>query len=72
MCYLRHIRTISLLLPKALRELTEGKRRLYTALAGSVTRGEHRVLEDARHSTITIDRPDAVLAAIRDLLDKAA
>jgi pimeloyl-ACP methyl ester carboxylesterase len=58
--------------PKALRELTEGKLRLYAALAGSVTDGELRVLEDARHSTITTDRPDAVLAAIRDLLEKVA
>jgi hypothetical protein len=54
---------------KALRELTDGKRRLYAALADSVTRGEHRALEDARHSTITIDRPHAVIQAIRDLLD---
>jgi pimeloyl-ACP methyl ester carboxylesterase len=54
---------------KALREMTDGKRRLYTALASSVTRGEYRPLEDARHSTITIDRPDAVIQAIRDLLD---
>ncbi len=57
--------------PKALREMTDGKRRLYAALAGSVSRGENRVLEDARHSTITIDRADAVIQAIRDLLDRA-
>jgi hypothetical protein len=42
---------------KALREMTDGKRRLYAALAGSVTRGERRVLEDARHSTITTRPP---------------
>lgn len=54
---------------KALREMTDGNRRLYAALAGSVTRGEHRALEGARHSTIHIDRSDAVVQAIRDLLD---
>jgi hypothetical protein len=35
-----------------------------------VTRGEQRVLADARHSTITTDHPDAVMQAIRDLLDE--
>jgi hypothetical protein len=55
---------------KALREMTEGKRRLYAALADSVTRGEHRVLDDARHSTITTDHPEAVIRAIHDLLDE--
>ena len=33
-------------------------------------RGEQRVLADARHSTITTDHPDAVMQAIRDLLDE--
>jgi pimeloyl-ACP methyl ester carboxylesterase len=55
---------------KALRELTEGKCRLGSALADSVTSGEHRTLEDARHSTIHTDCPDAVIQAIRDLLDR--
>jgi hypothetical protein len=32
-------------------------------------RGE-RVLADARHSTITTDHPDAVMQAIRDLLEE--
>ena len=50
--------------------LNSGKRRLYAALAGSVTHGEQRVLEDARHSTITTDRPDAVVQALRDLLEE--
>jgi len=55
---------------KALREMADGKRRLYTALADSVSRGEHRALNDARHSTIHVDRPDAVIQAIQDLLDR--
>jgi len=62
----------SMLMPKkALREMHEGKLRIDEALAKSVTAGEHRVLPDARHSTMQIDRPDAVVAAIRDLLDLA-
>lgn len=53
--------------PKKLRQLQAGKRRLYDALAASVTHGEHRILSAARHSTITTDCPDAVTQAIRDL-----
>jgi hypothetical protein len=47
--------------------MTEGNRRLYTDQAGSVTRGEYRPLEGARHSTLTTDRPDDVVRAVRDL-----
>ena len=57
--------------PRALREMTDGNRRLYQALAGSVTHGWLRVLEDARHCTITTDRPDAVIQAILDLVGEA-
>ncbi len=53
---------------KTLRELTEGKLRMYAALAASVTHGEHRPLDGARHSQLTTDCPDAVVQAIRDLL----
>ncbi|MDQ2876870.1 MAG: alpha/beta hydrolase [Actinomycetota bacterium] len=45
----------------------DGQRRLYTALAGSVPRGEIRLV-DAGHVTIHLRRPDAVVEAIRDLL----
>jgi len=53
-----------------LREMNNAKLVLYTAFAASVPRGEHRVLENAGHVTIHTDRPDAVVQAIRDLLDK--
>jgi pimeloyl-ACP methyl ester carboxylesterase len=53
-----------------LREINDGKRVMYTALAESVPRGENRTLENAGHTTIHTDRPDAVLQAIRDLLDR--
>jgi pimeloyl-ACP methyl ester carboxylesterase len=51
-----------------LREELEGKRRLYTALAASVPRGENRLIDDVGHVTISFRRPDAVLQAIKDLL----
>lgn len=53
-----------------LREANAGKARLYTAFAQTVPRGENRLLEGAGHVTIHTDRPDAVLHAIRDLLDR--
>ncbi|MER7445229.1 alpha/beta fold hydrolase [Micromonospora avicenniae] len=53
--------------PKALRAMNAGKQRLYEALAASVSNGEHRPLETAKHSTIHIDCPDAVTRAIADL-----
>jgi hypothetical protein len=43
---------------------------MYSAFAESVPRGECRMLEDAGHTTIHTDRPDAVVQAIRDLLDR--
>jgi pimeloyl-ACP methyl ester carboxylesterase len=52
-----------------LREEIEGKRRLYTALAGSVPRGEIRLV-DAGHVTMHLRRPGAVLQAIQDLLGR--
>jgi hypothetical protein len=57
---------------RSIRAMTEGNRRLYAALAASVTHGELRALDDARHSTLTIDRADAVVQAARDLLARAA
>ena len=50
-----------------LREEIEGKRRLYTALAASVPRGEIRLI-DAGHVTMHLRHPDAVLQAVQDLL----
>jgi pimeloyl-ACP methyl ester carboxylesterase len=53
-----------------LRKINDGKRVLYTALASSVPRGEYREVENAGHTTIHTDRPDAVVRAIRDLVDR--
>jgi pimeloyl-ACP methyl ester carboxylesterase len=53
-----------------LRAVNERKRGIYAALARSVPRGKCRELENAGHTTIHTDRSDAVVQAIRDLLDK--
>lgn len=45
------------------------KNTIYTKLANSVPRGEHRLLKNAGHTTIHTDCPDEVLEAICDLLD---
>jgi hypothetical protein len=52
-----------------LREEIEGKRRLYTIWAHAL-HGEIRLIEDVGHATLHFRRPDAVLQAIQDLLDR--
>ncbi|UFT98148.1 alpha/beta hydrolase [Radiobacillus kanasensis] len=56
-----------------LRETTDPfnniKNTIYTKLANSVPRGEHRILKNAGHTTIHTDSPDEVVEAIWDLLD---
>lgn len=54
-----------------LRKMNDGKRAAYTALASSYSHGEYRELEDAGHSAMHIDRPDAIVKAIRDLIDRS-
>jgi hypothetical protein len=53
-----------------LREEIEGKRRLYTAWASSIPRGDIRLIDDVGHVTTHLRRPDAVLQAIQDLLGR--
>lgn len=53
-----------------MREEIDGKRKLYTAMAASVPRGEIRLVDGAGHATFHFRRPDAVLQAIEDLLGK--
>lgn len=52
------------------REVNEGKRTVNMRLAASVARGEYRELADASHAWMHIERPDAVLQAIADLLGR--
>jgi pimeloyl-ACP methyl ester carboxylesterase len=63
----------AVLIPQAqLRELNSHKAGIYRPLATSVPRGEYRAIEGAGHSTLHTDRPDAVVQAIRDLLETSA
>jgi pimeloyl-ACP methyl ester carboxylesterase len=48
----------------------EGKKRLYTTWADSFRDGENRLIEDVGHVTLHFRRPDAVLQAIQDVLDR--
>ena len=52
------------------REVNEGKRTINMRLAASVPRGEYRELADASHAWMHIERPEAVLQAITDLLGR--
>jgi pimeloyl-ACP methyl ester carboxylesterase len=52
------------------RQLNDIKLAINRGIANSVPHGEHRVLENAAHATFHVDRPDAVVQAIRDLLDR--
>jgi pimeloyl-ACP methyl ester carboxylesterase len=54
-----------------LRELNLRKLAFYQAFAASLPLGENRVIEDAGHSTLHTDRPDAVVAAIRAVVEAA-
>ena len=53
-----------------LHKMYDGERVLWRALAASIPRGEYREVEHAGHDTIHTDRPDAVMRAIRDLIDR--
>ncbi len=52
------------------RQLNDIKLAINRDIANSVRHGEHRVLENAAHATFHVDRPDAMVQAIRDLLDR--
>jgi pimeloyl-ACP methyl ester carboxylesterase len=52
------------------RQLNDIKLAINRDIAKSAPHGEHRVLENAAHATFHVDRPDAVVQAIRDLLDR--
>jgi pimeloyl-ACP methyl ester carboxylesterase len=54
------------------REMREARTRMDAALVGAVSRGEQRVLADTFHHRLCFDRPDAVIQAVRDVIDWAA
>ncbi|MET9515740.1 alpha/beta hydrolase [Streptomyces sp. NPDC002994] len=56
---------------RTLREMNDGKRRMDAALVSAVSHGEQRVISDTSHHRLCFDRPDAVVQAIRDVVDRA-
>jgi pimeloyl-ACP methyl ester carboxylesterase len=50
-----------------LTDLNMRKRQIYAAFAASTPQGELRTIENAGHSTLHTDRPDAVIAALLDV-----
>lgn len=52
-----------------LREQIAATQRLYAAVAAAAPQGEYRCLDDAAHTTIPTDRPDAVADAVAHLLE---
>ncbi|MFC9234428.1 alpha/beta fold hydrolase [Streptomyces decoyicus] len=57
---------------RTLQEMHDGRTRLDAALVSAVSHGEQRILSDTVHHRLCFDRPDAVVQAIRDVLDRAA
>ncbi|MGG2465943.1 alpha/beta fold hydrolase [Streptomyces sp. RGM 3693] len=56
---------------RTLREMYDGHTRMDAALVGAVSHGEQRILSDTVHHRLCFDRPDAVVQAIRDVVDRA-
>jgi pimeloyl-ACP methyl ester carboxylesterase len=57
---------------RTLQELHDGRSRMDAALVSAVSHGEQRILTDTFHGRLCFDRPDAVVQAIRDVIDRAA
>ncbi|QHC26071.1 alpha/beta fold hydrolase [Streptomyces sp. GS7] len=55
---------------RTLREMHDGHTRMDAALVSAVSDGEQRILSDTVHHRLCFDRPDAVVQAIRDALDR--
>ncbi|MEV0299231.1 alpha/beta hydrolase [Nocardia sp. NPDC050710] len=53
-------------------EMKDAKTRMDAALVSGVSHGEQRILSDTLHHRLCFDRPDAVVQAIRDVVDRAA
>lgn len=58
--------------PMTLQEMHDGRTKMDAALVSTVTHGEQRILTDTFHHRLCFDRPDAVVQAIRDVIDRAA
>jgi pimeloyl-ACP methyl ester carboxylesterase len=53
------------------RAMNDAKTKLDAALVNAVSHGEQRVLSDTLHHRLCFDRPDAVVQAIRDVVDRS-
>ncbi|WP_107655277.1 alpha/beta fold hydrolase [Nocardia suismassiliense] len=53
------------------RAMQDGRTRMDAALVAAVSHGEQRILSDTVHHRLCFDRPDAVVQAIRDVIDRA-
>ncbi|MRH87452.1 alpha/beta fold hydrolase [Nocardia sp. SYP-A9097] len=53
-------------------EMRDGRTRMDAALVSGFSRGEQRIVHDTLHHRLCFDRPDAVVQAIRDVVDRAA
>ncbi|GGX74316.1 alpha/beta fold hydrolase [Streptomyces hiroshimensis] len=62
----------ALMSEQELQAMHDGKAKLYAAMANSVSHGEQRILSDTGHSQLVFERPDAVVQAIRDVVDQVA
>ncbi|MGW9368680.1 alpha/beta fold hydrolase [Streptomyces xanthophaeus] len=56
---------------RTLREMNESKDRMDAALVSAVSNGEQRIISDTSHHRLCFDRPDAVVRAVRDVVDRA-
>lgn len=57
---------------QTLRDIRDGRRRMVAALVSAVSNGERRTVSDVGHSQLGFRRPDVVVTAIRDVVDRAA
>lgn len=57
---------------RTLQERHDGRTKMDAALVSTVSHGEQRLLTDTVHHRLCFDRPDAVVQAIRDVVDRAA
>ncbi|MEV7380365.1 alpha/beta hydrolase [Streptomyces lydicus] len=62
----------ALMSEQTLQEMCDGRTRMDAARVRAVSHGEQRILTDTSHHRLCFDRPDAVVQAIRDVVDRAA
>lgn len=56
---------------QTLHEIVDGRKKMVAALVSAVSHGERRVVSDVGHSQLCVQRPDVVVQAVRDVIDRA-